>query len=832
MAEREAVILGALLHDIGKFMQRAEVQLSAQSRGIEGTICPVYEGRYSHKHVLWTNEFFEKYFPPDIMATSPVDIGNLACYHHRPDTPLHWIISEADCLSAGMDRLPKDEEEEVKGRDGFKRTRLYSILEEVNLKKIKKEKHDFRIEINPLGLEKELLFPKSVENLDPPNGDLIVSQYDNLWQKFIEEFVRIPQGSFLSYIETLLFLLEKYTWCIPSSTMDLPDISLFDHCKTTAALAACLYDYHNAFNTINEIQVKDRKSEKYLLICGDLSGIQKFIYNLTSKGAAKGLKGRSFYLQLLAEGIAKYILRQFSYPSTNMLYASGGKFYVLLANRYEDDLQKMGQEINRALLKKYNGAIYLSLGWCALEGKDFEGQNFPPYWRQASRSATEQKQRKFSDLRYEELFEPFGIGGKEDTCDICKKEEIPLQIEDERKWCSDCKDTEDLGERLSKAEYLIEVFNEKRKLEAQGFDMPFINTTYYLIKDLSKINSIDAESITIYTLNATEFFQSDDYSMSTHAVGFKFIGGTVMPVKADGTFLTFNDLAENSKGIKRLSILRMDVDNLGRIFVEGFRDQASISRVTTLSRSLSIFFNGYLNTICQKEEYNNNVVIIYSGGDDLFIVGPWHLVIDLAEEISQEFRAFCCGNADFTLSGGIVMTPKKYPIYRSAKHAGDAEEKAKEYKRNGKEKDAVVFLDKALSWGDLSISREIKKVLLRCISDDSLGKPSKGILDRLRSVYLLYEKNRKHWRVKDELDLDEVEDKIRYNKWLWRAVYSLNKIARGNEHLQKEIEMIRDALLKDEINGKKSPRGIIDFIDVPIRWTEFLTRKEEEKSKS
>jgi CRISPR-associated protein, Csm1 family len=829
MAEREAVILGALLHDIGKFMQRAEEKLSEQSKGMENVICPVYKGRYTHKHVLWTNEFFEKYFPPNIMATSPVDIGNLACYHHRPDTPLHWIITEADCLSAGMDRLPKDEEEETKGRDSFKKTRLYSILEEVNLK-IKKEKHDFRIEINPLCLEKELLFPKSVEDLDPPNGDLIVGHYDNLWQKFIEEFVRIPKGSFLSYIETLLFLLEKYTWCIPSSTMDLPDISLFDHSKTTAALAACLYDYHNASNTINETQITDRESHKYLLICGDLSGIQKFIYNLTSKGAAKGLKGRSFYLQLLAEGAAKYILREFNYPSTNVLYASGGKFYVLLANRYEKDLLKMEEEINRGLLKKYNGAIYLSLGRCALKGKDFEGQNFLPFWRKASQSANEKKRRKFSDLDYDKLFGPFGIGGKEETCDICRKEEIKL-VEDERKLCSDCKDTEDLGELLSKTKYLIEVFNERRKLETQGFNMPFINTKYYLVRELPKINSIDAESITIYTLNSTEFLQSD-YSLSTHAFGFKFFGGTVMPVKVDGTLLTFNDLAENSKGIKRLGILRMDVDNLGHIFVYGFGDQASISRVTTLSRSLSIFFNGYLNTICQRENYNNNIIIIYSGGDDLFIVGPWHLIVDLAEEISQEFRAFCCGNADFTLSSGIVMISKKYPIYRGAKHAGDAEEKAKEYKRNGKEKDAVVFLDKALSWGDISISREIKEVLLRCVSEDPSGKQSKGILNRLRSVYLLYEKNRKEWCGKGELDLDEVEGKIRYNKWLWRAVYSLNKIARGNERLNIEIKMIRDALLKDEINGKKSPRYIIDFIDVPIRWVEFLTRKEEQKSES
>ncbi len=86
--EKLAVILGALLHDIGKFMQRAETPLSEQSKGMESSICPVYQGQYSHKHVLWTNEFFEQYFQAELIGISTVDIGNLACYHHIPDIAL------------------------------------------------------------------------------------------------------------------------------------------------------------------------------------------------------------------------------------------------------------------------------------------------------------------------------------------------------------------------------------------------------------------------------------------------------------------------------------------------------------------------------------------------------------------------------------------------------------------------------------------------------------------------------------------------------------------------------------------------------------------------
>ena len=55
--------IGGLLQDIGKFMQRAHAssaQLPASTRAIENTICPTNAaGRTTHKHVLWTNAFFD-----------------------------------------------------------------------------------------------------------------------------------------------------------------------------------------------------------------------------------------------------------------------------------------------------------------------------------------------------------------------------------------------------------------------------------------------------------------------------------------------------------------------------------------------------------------------------------------------------------------------------------------------------------------------------------------------------------------------------------------------------------------------------------------------------
>lgn len=80
------------------------------------------------------------------------------------------------------------------------------------------------------------------------------------------------------------------------------------------------------------------------------------------------------------------------------------------------------------------------------------------------------------------------------------------------------------------------------------------------------------------------------------------------------------NIANNSTGTKWLGVLRMDVDNLGKIFAEGFRNYSNveryiktiedrkrfnfyfIGRVTTLSTQLTVFFSYILNHIIDNNE--------------------------------------------------------------------------------------------------------------------------------------------------------------------------------------------------------------------------------------
>lgn len=234
-----------------------------------------------------------------------------------------------------------------------------------------------------------------------------------------------------------------------------------------------------------------------------------------------------------------------------------------------------------------------------------------------------------------------------------------MNSSEEKELCDDCKKTENLGKWLSKAEYLIEVYDEKRGisgLSEQSIDFPVLNMKYYLLSDLSRIKEINAVHVAVYKLNSTEFLHENYNNCS---FGFKFSGGAGYVKDTQDTPLNFSDLANDSKGLKRMGILRMDVDNLGLIFTKGLGKGGSVSRVTALSRYLTLFFSGYLNTLCQQDKYREKILIVYSGGDDLFVVGAWDKVIELAEEINREFREFTCHNPSFTLSGGIAMTGEK-----------------------------------------------------------------------------------------------------------------------------------------------------------------------------
>ena len=262
---RERIYLAALLHDIGKFYQRADTgsvhssqYLNAHNRA-ESTYCPVYKGQYSHKHVLWTAQFIEDFKPvfqnllqedAEILSSGKDSLLHLAAEHHLAKEQLsEWgrLIKEADCLSSGMDRSLEEAfrdsaDESDTAWDAFKRKRMVSILQTIVGPDGKKPADTgARLPVESMRLTKKDAFPKRFDmNKETPD-------YASLWEKFKGEFKFIQANTYRAFSETFLKLLFKYASCVPASTIHFPDVSLYDHLKTTAALAVCLYDFRWRF---------------------------------------------------------------------------------------------------------------------------------------------------------------------------------------------------------------------------------------------------------------------------------------------------------------------------------------------------------------------------------------------------------------------------------------------------------------------------------------------------------------------------------------------------------------------------------------------------------
>mgnify|MGYP000004429674 FL=1 len=260
-------------------------------------------------------------------------------------------------------------------------------------------------------------------------------------------------------------------------------------------------------------------------------------------------------------------------------------------------------------------------------------------------------------------------------CRICKN----VSKVDDDGLCPTCSALKLLSSKILDEKYaFFTVVSEK---EPGALKLPL---DYYLIAE-------DEKNLTERLLNNDKTF------VRTYGKNKMYTGKRVSNKLWVGNYHsdcnTFEDMADCSKGIKRIGVLRADVDNLGIAFVSGFNNEANnnryvtLSRTATLSRQLSLFFKLYINSILREGEYTiednsegkktiiRNAVICYSGGDDLFIVGAWNEIIELAIDIQKKFALYTEGT--LTLSAGIGIYRHNYPISVIAEEVADMESMSK-----------------------------------------------------------------------------------------------------------------------------------------------------------
>jgi CRISPR-associated protein Csm1 len=831
---RSLVYLASLIHDIGKFYQRADnnqlrnsVLPDQEIKNLEAAYCPVFQGLHSHKHVLWTAQFIAEH-EPMFKALS----GNLfslffkaAVGHHRPgEMEEEQMVQKADYYASGIDRNKgafEDAAAEAEW-DQFKTGRMVSVFEHL-LSDQSSPTYQYALPTKALRLDNSV-FPKPSAQADP-------ADYKTLWQDFSAEFLRLDTKHFRSFQHTLTQLLHKYLVHVPSGSVDLPDVSLYDHLKSTAAFSVCLWDYLQEMKKpVSSINGND---EPVLLVGGDISGIQKFIYDIVSSDAAKNLKGRSFYLQLLSESISDRLIQVLDLFSTNVVYASGGSFYLLAPNtpKIRQQIAEFRSVLEAELFEAHGTRLSVSLDYVPVSQEAIFRQEIQLCWKSLSEKLSASKRRKHADLlrlNYRRFFDPSEVGGQQ-ARDFITGEELSIQELSDQKFRIQTGDGHkpvgkytwlqiQLGKHLRKAKALAVAQHPLTNLKNTfSFQIPADPRTYYLLQEDWSPQS--SEGVEIRRLNDLEFLDGS-FQGNGISSGFTFYGGNRFPVGEDGGPLTFDELTETESGLKRLGVLRMDVDNLGSVFIDGLgQGKRTFSRYAAISRSLDLFFRGWLNALWEsRAEFQKHTYIVYSGGDDLFIVGKWDTLINMAEEIQKGFKAYTCNNPRLSLSGGVALVNSRFPISKAAVFAEQAEKAAKRHEIQRKDyhdKNAFTFLDFPLHWEEeWPLVKQWKAQLIENIQENP--RLPKALLRKIIQF--------------DEMREWQIENKTG-ESWRWLMAYDFARAAersreREREYVVKLLHTLKNDIMTDTVYGRKTPSGYpsLKLLRIAARWAEMELR--------
>ena len=765
------VALAALLHDLGKFAERAGLALPDLA-GNQTIYCPLWNGRYSHTHAAYSGlaiDAVEGYLPEikrgEMMPFSSWDdtqrtddsLINGAAMHHKPETPLQRIVATADRLASGFERsefleyynqAEEEREEETGKKVNHLRARQWPILETVHHSDTPKQS----------GTPKQLRIPKhrlllqamAPETLFPVPLSVCSDQearqaYKNLWDQWVEGLGKIPlshREAWPLWLDHFDSLYLTFTHAIPSATamkkpgggfMAIPsDVSLYDHSKATAALAVALWRHHDAHGTLEtsfsaqDWKWHDSATAEFLLIQGDFFGIQDFIFSgggESTKKASKLLRGRSFFVSLLTELAALKVLDAFDLPAVSQITNAAGKFLIVAPNLpdAEQRVQRVREELDQWFLQHTFGQGGIGLATTAAQPGDFTKNKFRGVMKRLFEDLERRKRRRF-DLCSTSISPIFlaRYSAVDGECAFCGKmpAEIKVAEADDKKGCLLCHDQIQMGDKLVKKGRLMisrnRINDDTLALDCLGYRVTFTEEEAQSGKFGALVRSGDLLRVWDFSLP-----HPDGHTPLWNGYARRCINGHV-PKEGDKIrdfeWIASCSIKEDPNkpgkrcGVAALGILKGDVDDLGMIFQKGL-EQPTFARMAALSRQVNAFFAVWLPWYC-AQAYPNTYTV-FAGGDDFFLIGPWLEQIQLVSAMQQAFSRYVGGNTALHFSAGLAVTKSGIPVPSLAVMAEEslAEAKAYEDKNDKKEKNAVTCWNRAVSWQTFDKMQAAEKAL-------------------------------------------------------------------------------------------------------------------------
>jgi CRISPR-associated protein Csm1 len=583
----------------------------------------------------------------------------------------------------------------------------------------------------------EIVYP--IEDAD--NIELNIRELEPDWERF-------PANENLA-----LTLIEKYG-TFRSISPEVPHISFYDAVKSAAAIHDCLVceskDEEKPFLLVSG-DFSGIQDAIYTIASGGA------LKTLRARSFMLELLTEHIIYEIgQATGCGRY--------SLIFSGGGGFSLLIPNTDDNQEKIKDFINVINNWLLTQFGLQLFLAVHCEPVGKEDLRGDSFKDIWESMADKMAKQKQCKFwTAADFENLFSPKMPEQltNQDACQITHRDDLPDSEmrtmsdngSDDRRVTKFAYNLWRLGDLLTRFDRILRVPATENDFEEGVLTK---NTeTVSIDADASEDadNAVDVDDVEVGTLLfPTHLSRQDKYQYAEYQVKrpdevstgydvcwlvnnweladykdnntFPFLFGSYVKSVEDlppaareyekveyqkdhdrkmhwpeRVTASFSGLAKAAQGIELIGCLRMDVDDFGDLF-SGELVKSGVAALSNLSRSMNLFFKGYLNEICgmnlgglsaedhpdfplditekktSKTDYRY-VSIVYAGGDDLFIVGAWDDVAELAFDINTCFREFSCSNPKVHLSAGVTLNKPKFPLYQMARTAKDAEEVAK-----------------------------------------------------------------------------------------------------------------------------------------------------------
>lgn len=276
--------------------------------------------------------------------------------------------------------------------------------------------------------------------------------------------------------------------------------------------------------------MKETLKGNLLFVGGDLSGIQRFIYNVSSKKAAVSLKGRSEYLCQYTREVYDRLTNLSPVKSAGVkkVYCSSGKFYFITSDTAEirEAITQCSRKIESALWKEQHGQLAITICYVpfvfAEDGKQVvmneQSGTIGLLWKAITPLFAARKKQAFHHILtadYDKMFDVIPVGGDVKVCAVtgiesanCKKIDTDLfvlpSVEEQIKLGEDLRNKEHFK---TFEDYADETYLGILRMDVDGLGARFIRG----FKDLDEYTAFSQRMAIFFDKNIRTIQQKDYY---------------------------------------------------------------------------------------------------------------------------------------------------------------------------------------------------------------------------------------------------------------------------------------------------------------------------------